>query len=374
MKTLPLFILIVLFLFSCIQPKHDGFVINGTTDLPDGSKVYLTEFTFLKERGDFDPKIIDSTTISDGQFSFKGKLPVDYAHMMIRGENPSEYKYIYVVNAEMIFDAKGTSLKDARISGSYIQDQANQYNATDNVFENKLDSIETLAMGTEEDDSLRGVYMTAYQDVETAQYAAVSNLIRSNPDYELSSYWLMFLQHDVSEETTKELYEGLSEKVKKNVYSEVVLNHIQKSIKLEVGLQAPEIVLADSTGKEITLSNYKGKYVLIDFWASSCGPCRLENINLAKVYNAYKSKGFEIFSVSVDLSESKWKQAMKKDGVLWTSVWDSKRKFDKLYDVSSLPTNYLVDPNGVIIDKYLRGSALPEKLEEIFKTSSSTNL
>lgn len=88
---------------------------------------------------------------------------------------------------------------------------------------------------------------------------------------------------------------------------------------------------------------------------------------LAKIHNTYASKGFEILSVSVDLDEKRWKQAAKKDGIFWSSVWDSKRKFDRIYDVSSLPTNYLVDPNGVIIAKYLRGSALPKKLDELLR-------
>lgn len=264
MKTLPLFTIVALFLFSCTQPKHDGFVINGSTDLPDGSKVYLTEFTFLKDRGDFDSKTIDSTTVSAGKFSFKGKIPAAYAHMQLHGEDPAEYKYIYVMNTEMTFDAKGTSFYHAMVTGSSVQDQANQYYATDHAFEHKLDSIETLVMETTKEDPLRRTYMSAYQDIETAQYAATANLIKQNPDYDLSSYWLMHLQQDIAEETTKELYEGLSERVKQNQYSAVVLEHIQKSVKLEIGLQAPEIILADSTKKEIKLSDYKGKYVLID--------------------------------------------------------------------------------------------------------------
>lgn len=367
MKPLPLFILIALFLFSCTQPKHDGFVVNGLTDLPDGSKVYLTELTFLKDRGDFDSKDIDSTTVSDGKFVFKGKVPAGYVHMIIRGEDRYEYKYIYVTNSEITFDAKGTSFINAKVTGSPIQDQANQYYAIDKIFENKLDSLETRVMKTKKEDPLRGIYMTAYQDVETAHYAALANFIKENPDYDLSSYWLMHLQQDIAEETTKEVYEGLSDRVKQNAYSAVVLEHIQKSVKLELGSLAPDIILADSTGKEIKLSDYKGKHVLIDFWASTCAPCRLENPNLAKIYNAFKDKGFEILSVSVDLDAQRWKQAAKKDGIFWPSVWDSKRNFDRLYDVSSLPTNYLVDPNGVIIDKYLRGSALPKKLDELLK-------
>lgn len=369
MRTLPLLTLLVFLSFACSQTRHNDFTINGLTDLPDGSKVYLVEHSFLKERGDFDSKTIDSTTVSNGEFTFKGKLFTAYAHMQIHGED--HYRYIYVVNSPMTFDARGTTFNNAKVSGSAIQDQANKYAALDNVYENKLDSVETLAMDVKPEDSLGRIFMTAHMDIETAQYAATANLIRANPDYDLSSYWLMGLQESVAEETTKELYEGLSERVKQNVYSWVVLEHIQKSLKLEVGSQAPDIILADSTGKEIKLSAFRGKYVLVDFWSSMCGPCRVENTHFGKIYNMYKDRGFEVLSVSVDLNESSWKKAMKKDGVFWPSVWDSKRKFDRLYDVDSLPTTYLVDPNGVIIDKYLRGSALPKKLDELLKTGKA---
>ena len=364
MKTKLLFFLLIFFNFFC-QTKQEGFVINAITDLPEGTTVYLIELTLVKDRGDFNSKIIDSATVSDNKFSFKGKLSVEYAHMMIRTDDPSQYKYIYVQNTSMTFNSKGRSLTEASVSGSTIQDQANQYAAIDKTFEDKLDSIETLAMEAEE--SQRGSFITAYQNIETAQYAALANLIRKNPNYDLSSYWLMFLQNDIAEETTKELYEGLSERVKQNAYSAIVLSHIQNSLKLEIGLPAPDIILSDSSGKEVKLSAFKGKYVLIDFWASNCGPCRVENVNLAKIHNTYASKGLEILSVSIDLDESKWKKAIKKDGIFWISVWDSKRKFDRLYDVTSIPTNYLVDPNGIIIDKYLRGSLLPKKLDKLLE-------
>lgn len=238
-----------------------------------------------------------------------------------------------------------------------------------------MDSIDALAEQMDkEDDSLMGVYGAAYQELEAKQYAATADFIKSHPDYELSSFWLFFLQADIAEEKTKELYENLTDSVKNDKFAKAVLEHIQKSIKLETGLKAPEIILPDSSGQEIRLSAFQGKYVLIDFWASSCGPCRAENVNLVKIYQAYKDKGFEIVSVSVDTKELSWKKAMKKDQMNWISVWDLKGNYEKVYDISSYPTNFLIDPNGVIVAKYLRGSALPKKLDEIFKTSSAKNL
>lgn len=139
--------------------------------------------------------------------------------------------------------------------------------------------------------------------------------------------------------------------------------------RLAVGSQAPELALTDTEGNPIRLSNFKGKVVLIDFWASWCGPCRMENPNVVKVYKKYKDKGFEIFGVSLDKSKEAWVQAIKQDGLTWKhgselAFWNS--TFVKTYDVQSIPATYLVDGEGKILAKNLRGASLEEKLQEIF--------
>jgi thiol-disulfide isomerase/thioredoxin len=133
---------------------------------------------------------------------------------------------------------------------------------------------------------------------------------------------------------------------------------------------APEIVMADTTGKMLKLSNLKGKVVLIDFWASWCGPCRRENPNVVKLYEEYKSKGFEVFSVSLDQDKERWIKAIKDDGLVWTNhVSDLKywqNEAARLYQVSSIPRTILLDKEGNIIARDLRGPALEAKLKEVF--------
>jgi peroxiredoxin len=136
-----------------------------------------------------------------------------------------------------------------------------------------------------------------------------------------------------------------------------------------LGQDAPEIALPAPDGKVVKLSSYKGKYVLVDFWASWSAPCRTENISLLDIYNKYHNKGFEVYQVSLDQSRSSWERAIKEDALHWINVsdfkfWDS--DVVKLYGVETIPANFLIDKDGTVITKNLRGEALDKRLSEIF--------
>lgn len=133
------------------------------------------------------------------------------------------------------------------------------------------------------------------------------------------------------------------------------------------GRPAPEISLKDMNGNAVTLSSYKGKYVLVDFWASWCGPCRQENPNVVAAYNKYKAKNFTVLGVSVDENQSAWKKAVEKDKLTWTQLIDEKGVAANTYQVTGIPFNVLVNPEGVVIAENLRGSMLESKLIEVLK-------
>ena len=139
--------------------------------------------------------------------------------------------------------------------------------------------------------------------------------------------------------------------------------------KLAVGQVAPEITLADPSGNMVSLSSLRGNYVMIDFWAAWCKPCRAENPNVVALYKKYNPKGFEVFGVSLDRKKEDWLKAIEKDGLSWTHVSDLQyfnSEAAQLYNIQAIPATYLLDKEGKIIAKNLRGIALRKKLEELF--------
>jgi thiol-disulfide isomerase/thioredoxin len=254
---------------------------------------------------------------------------------------------------------------DQKLRGDYIKtDSLRQaFQAYQQQGHPRLDSIaQAIDVVFQEMQEEKRQFVLAFLDENPTSLAALSAVQSLNPAQDLAVY------EKVAEDLSATMAE--SDYVKQFKTQLVDIRSKQQSAgRTEIGAVAPEMVLKTPEGETIKLSDFKGKVTMIDFWAAWCKPCRMENPNVVKIYAKYKSKGFEIFGVSLDQSGDKWVEAIAQDGLTWKhgselKFWES--SFVPAYNLDGIPMTYLLDENGVIIAKGLRGEQLEQKLKEIF--------
>jgi peroxiredoxin len=280
--------------------------------------------------------VIDSAVIEKGTFTFTGSLerPDLFGLTLDREETFSPY-YIFLENSVINVKIDTENTSQAEVSGS----------ATNDLY-------------------------VAYQQASRSREFKIDSFIAANPASIVSAY---VLYREYSYRLSKDEIDTYVAWLDSSLYDTQyvgVLNELSALLeRIAIGKPAPDFALPDTEGKVVKLSDRLGKgYVLIDFWASWCGPCRRENPNIVKVYNEYKDKGFDVFGVSLDKEKEAWLKGIADDKLTWTHVsdilfWDSAPA--KLYGVRAIPANFLVDKDGIIVAKNIRGENLGKTLAEL---------
>lgn len=369
-----LFVLVTLITLSaCQEKKYGAFTVSGKIDNATGKKIFLQELPY----GGQQPIILDSGTLkSNGSFQLRGMGKEEGLYRVVIESGPD----VLLVN-----DNKSIKLqmdlnnyRAYKIEGSPASESLHtlfeEYRGKDSALYATFMQLDTLQKQNASDSVLSIVRGQRDAQIKVMN-TMVSAFINQSNSAAARYYALGMASRTMKQEELLVLANASFDKFKEHSGLAKIksLLAVQQPAAPKYPLldqTAPEISLPDVNGKPFLLSSLRGKYVLVDFWASWCGPCRKENPNVVNAYNKFKDKNFTILGVSLDKEKTDWEEAIKKDGLTWTHVSDLKQwesSMVPLYQFDGIPFNVLVDPQGKIIATGLRGEELERKLAEVLK-------
>jgi len=313
------------------------------------------------------------TVAHKNKFYFKGEVTRSSNAYVVTGGIKSRHSFsIFIEKGKIKISGKADSLDNITVTGTMSNNDQTSSRAVTEKFYNSIKALRLELKDKQPDlDDYKNITTAISKKFDSIRLYEL-DFIKTHPRSLMSGTYLYVLEDKIPLEQLEELYSPMSNEIKQSGFGRIVREKIVARKRVIIGNPAPDFVSTDTSGKSIRLSSFQGKYVLLEFWANWCVPCRQQSPHLVEMYKKYSDKGFTIIQYSVDekKDEEKWKAAIRKDQLTWTQLADLngfENKVSKLYGVQPIPDNFLIDPSGKIIGRRVEGKELEEKLKKLLQ-------